>query len=219
MKIVNEVSIDLFPTFVKIVDFKIDRGLNRAVVSVARSRPEFNDACSDRNLLAEHFPWVATLRKKFDSALLMYLRELDPHRSSPVEVDAYMFLNYTTHGEFTPPHNHNGDADVVGIYYAQAPHVSERVGSYYYGMPEGMLVMHDSRPDCALDKRRPETADHYQIAPRVGRMVIHPASVTHFVSPIRGGHARVSVVCNFIIDRSSRRANYRTYALRTLAIG
>lgn len=219
MKPLKHMSLDLFPTHVTIVDYGSDAALNRRILTTARAHSEFNDVRTGKNLLAEQVTWVPVVKRMLDSALSIYLREVAPRRSLPKaeEVDAYMFLNYSKPGEFTPPHNHIGDADVTAIYYAHVPRVAEPPSSDYYRMPGGMFVLHDPRVDCPLDERGPETSDFYLVAPRAGRIVAHAASVTHSVSPNRGASCRLAVVCNYLIDYDLRSATYRTHYSREFA--
>jgi len=206
-------NLDLFPIRVKILDFDDDPDLNARVLSFIEAHPELNDSTTGRNLLAEEGDLACRLRAKFDFGLRLYLRELGLDASRPLEVDAYMFANYTRESSFTPYHDHLGDADFVAIYYA-ATHTYERedpAGSYY-AMDEGLLVLHAPRPDAAFDRRSLATRDHYKIYPRPNRMVIHPATLAHSVTASRGGK-RLAVTCNFIVERSSRMEGYVGYRL------
>jgi len=206
-------NLDLFPIRVKILDFDDDPDLNARVLSFIEAHPELNDSTTGRNLLAEEGDLACRLRAKFDFGLRLYLRELGLDASRPLEVDAYMFANYTRESSFTPYHDHLGDADFVAIYYA-ATHTYERedpAGSYY-AMDEGLLVLHAPRPDAAFDRRSLATRDHYKIYPRPNRMVIHPATLAHSVTASRGG-TRLAVTCNFIVERSSRMEGYVGYRL------
>ncbi len=209
-------DLDLFPVKVKILDFEEDEALNAAVLELVAAHPELNDSTTGRNLLDEAGDLAGRLRAKFDLGLRLYLKELGlggPAAGRPLEIDAYMFANHTQESSFTPVHDHLGDADFVAIYYART-HRYERedpAGSYY-AMDGGLLVLHDPRTDATFDRRGPATRDHYKIYPRPNRMVIHPGSLAHSVTPSRGG-TRLAVTCNFIVEKTSRLAGYRTYAL------
>lgn len=209
----NVTDLDLFPIKVKILDFDEDEELNSRILDFIAAHPEFNDSTTGRNLLLEHHELVCRLRSKFDTALKLYLRELGLGAGRPVEVDAYMFANYTRDSSFTPYHNHLGDADFVAIYYART-HAYEREnpGGSYYAMDEGLLVLHDPRIDPTFDRRGLETRDHYKIYPRPNRMVIHPGYLAHSVTASRGG-TRLAITCNYVVNKSSRVENYRTYEL------
>jgi hypothetical protein len=206
-------NLDLFPIRVKILDFDDDPDLNARMLEFVAAHPEFNDSTTGRNLLADAGELSCRLRAKFDLGLRLYLSELGLDASRPLEVDAYMFANYTHESSFTPYHDHLGDADFVAIYYA-ATHRYERedpAGSYY-AMDEGLLVLHGPRPDAVFDRRSPATRDHYKIYPRPNRMVIHPATLAHSVTASRGG-TRLAITCNFIVERSSRMEGYVGYRL------
>jgi hypothetical protein len=207
-------DLDLFPIRVKVLDFDDDPALNAGVLAFVEAHPDFNDSTTGRNLLAETGELACRLREKFNLGLRLYLRDLGLDVSRPLEVDAYMFTNYTRGSSFTPYHDHVGDADFVAIYYASA-HQYERedpAGSYY-AMDEGLLVLHaPSRPDAAFDRRSLATRDHYKIYPRPNRMVIQPGSLPHSVTASQGG-TRLAVTCNFIIGKSSRLEGYVGYRL------
>jgi hypothetical protein len=209
----NITDLNLFPIKVKILDFDEDEELNSRVLDFIAEHPEFNDSTTGRNLLLEDGELVCRLRSKFDTALKLYLRESGLDGGRPLEVDAYMFANYTQESSFTPYHNHLGDADFVAIYYART-HAYERenLEGSYYSMDEGLLVLHDPRIDATLDRRGLETRDHYRIYPRPNRMVIHPGYLAHSVTASRGG-TRLAITCNFVVNKSSRLENYRTYEL------
>ena len=156
---------------------------------------------------------MSPLRQKFDRGLMAYLRATRRPRNRPFEIDAYMFMNHTEQSSFTPWHDHIGDADIVAIYYAYAPEYATTDPSHsYYRMDEGLLVLHDRKPNWVMDYRRLEDADHYKIYPRANRMVIHPANIAHSVTPSRPC-TRVAVTCNFIIDTTSRWSDYVRYNL------
>jgi len=210
MRITN---LDLFPIRVKVLDFDDDPDLNARLLEFVAANPDLNDSTTGRNLLAETGDLVGRLRAKFDCGLRIYLRELGLDGGRPLEVDAYMFANYTCGSSFTPYHDHLGDADFVAIYYAST-HNYERedpAGSYY-AMAEGLLVLHAPRPEAVLDRRSLATRDHYKIYPRPNRMVIHPASLAHSVTASQGG-TRLAITCNFIVEKSSRLEGYVGYRL------
>jgi len=206
-------DLDLFPVKVKILDFDDDAELNARVAELVAAHPEFNDSTSERNLLLEAGDLVSRLKKRFDSGLRLYLRELGLDAGPSLEVEAYMFANYTSESSFTPYHDHLGEADFVAIYYAQAHrYAREDPASSYYAMDEGLLVLHDPRPDAYFDRRGLATRDHYKVYPRPNRMVIHPGSLAHSVTPSRGG-TRLAITCNFIVERASRLKGYQTYRM------
>lgn len=207
------VKLELFPTTAMIVDFPADDELNRQILDAAREVPEFNDSKSGRNLLSEPYPWVGALRERFDQGLNSYLRSTRRQPDRGFEISAYMFLNYTEASSFTPWHDHIGDADIVAIYYAYAPqYTTMNPGHSYYNMDEGLLVLHDRQPNWIMDHRRLEDADHYKIYPKANRMVIHPASIGHSVTPSRPC-TRVAVTYNCIINPTSRWSSYVKYNL------
>jgi len=208
----NVTDLDLFPIRVKILDFDDDPELNARALEFIAAHPEFNDSTTGRNLLAEAGELACRLRTKFDLGLRLYLRELGLDAGRPLEVDAYMFANYTRGSSFTPYHDHLGDADFVAIYYVST-HRYERedpAGSYY-AMDGGLLVLHAPRPGADFDRRSLATRDHYKIYPRPNRMVIHPASLAHSVTA--SGGTRLAVTCNFVVAKSSRLEGYVGYRL------
>ena len=209
----NVVNLELFPTRAMIIDFPADDELNRRILDAAREVPEFNDSKSGRNLLLEPYEWVGALRDRFDQGLNSYLRSTRRQPDRGFEISAYMFLNYTEVSSFTPWHDHIGDADIVAIYYAYAPQYATMDPSHsYYGMDEGLLVLHDRQPNWIADYRRLEDADHYKIYPQANRMVIHPANMAHSVTPSRPC-TRIAVTYNCIINPTSRWSSYSNYTL------
>lgn len=206
-------DLDLFPVKVMILDFDDDAELNARVIELASAQPELRDSVSGRNLLLEPGDLPGRLQAKFDLALRLYLRQLRLDVVPPVEVDAYVFVNYTSESSFVPYHDHLGDADFVAIYYAHA-HRYEREdpAGPYYAMDEGLLVLHDPRPDTIFDRRCLTTRDHYKVYPRPNRMVIHPGSLAHSVTPSSGG-TRLAVTCNFVVERSRRLNGYHKYRM------
>jgi len=206
-------DLNLFPVKVKILDFDDDAELNARLLELVSAHPEFNDSTSERNLLLAADEGVARVWERFDLGLRLYLRELGLEAPS-LDVDAYMFANYSRGASFTPYHNHLGEADLVAIYYAQAPgYEHEDPAAYYYAMDEGLLVLHDPRPDAFFDRRDPTTDDHYKIYPRPNRMVIHPASLAHSVTPSRSGTTRLAITCTFLLERSNRLKGYTSYRM------
>lgn len=209
----NVTDLDLFPIRVKVLDFEDDPDLNAQLLDFIAAHPELNDSGSGRNLLAERGEMVWRLRAKFDLGLRLYLRDLGVDDARPLEVDAYMFANYTHGSSFTPYHDHIGDADFVAIYYASThPYEREDPAGSYYAMDEGLLVLHAPRPSGDFDRRSLATNDHYKIYPCPNRMVIHPASLAHSVTPSQGG-LRLAITCNFVVDKSSRLEGYVGYRL------
>lgn len=206
-------DLDLFPVKVKILDFDDDAELNARVTELVSAHPEFNDSTLERNLLLEAGDLVGRLQKRFDFGLRLYLRELGLDVDRSLEVDAYMFANYSSESSFTPYHDHLGDADFVAIYYARTHrYAREDPASPYYAMDEGLLVLHDPRPDAIFDRRGLTTRDHYKVYPRPNRMVIHPGSLAHSVTPSSGG-TRLAITCNFIVEKSRRLKGYQTYRM------
>jgi len=205
-------DLDLFPVKVKVLDFDDDPELNAGVLAFVEAHPEFNDSTTGSNLLSRTGELACRLREKFNLGLRLYLRDLGLDLSRPLEVDAYMFTNYTRESSFTPYHDHVGDADFVAIYYAHThPYEREDPAGSYYAMDGGLLVLHaPSRPDVMFDRRSLATRDHYKIYPRPNRMVIHPGSLPHSVTASPGG-TRLAVTCNFIVDKSSRLEGYVGY--------
>jgi hypothetical protein len=208
----NVTDLDLFPIRVKVLDFEDDPDLNAQLLDFVTAHPELNDSGSGKNLLAESGEMVCRLRGKFDLGLRFYLRDLGLDSAS-LEVDAYMFANYTAGSSFTPVHDHLGDADFVAIYYASTYHYErEDPAGSYYEMDEGLLVLHAPRPDADFDRRTLVNSDHYKIYPRPNRMVIHPATLAHSVTASRGG-TRLAITCNFVVEKSSRLQGYVGYRL------
>jgi hypothetical protein len=205
-------DLDLFPIRVKVLDFEDAPDLNARLLDFIAAHPELNDSGSGKNLLTESGEMVGRLRARFDLGLRLYLRDLGL-KSASLEVDAHMFANYTRESSFTPYHDHVGDADFVAIYYASAyRYEREDPAGSYYEMDEGLLVLHAPRPDADFDRRSLVNSDHYKIYPRPNRMVIHPATLAHSVTPSKGG-TRLAITCNFVVDKSSRLAGYVGYRL------
>src|SRR3954468_10684620 len=153
-------DLDLFPVKVKVLDFDDDPELNAGVLAFVEAHPEFNDSTTGSNLLSRTGELACRLREKFNLGLRLYLRDLGLDLSRPLEVDAYMFANYTRGSSFTPYHDHLGDADFVAIYYASThPYEREDPAGSYYAMDEGLLVLHAPRSDALLDRRSPATRD------------------------------------------------------------
>jgi hypothetical protein len=205
-------SLDLFPTHVKIFDFEDDRVLNDALLNVARHRPELNSSTTGHSVLELDEPWVAKLRARYDQALRAYLGDTLPERKDPIEVEAYVFFNYTTQTSFTPVHDHLIEADLVAIYYAHAPEMEERHDNSYYAMDPGVLVLHDPRIDTRVDRRGLASRDHYRIFPRTNRMVLHPACMRHSVTP-NVAVERLAVTCMFTVNRHELFEGYSKYRL------
>lgn len=208
----NQINLNLFPSYVKIIDFDPAPQLNKSILDFAKKRPEFNDSTSNCNILEENCELSKELQLKFNEGLSAYLKDIYPERSNRFEVDAYMFLNYTEKSSFTPYHNHVGDGDLVAIYYASThQYEKENLLGSYYMLDKGLLILHDPRCD-TIDRRFAESQDHYKIYPKENRMIIQPATISHSVTPSDGG-TRLAVTCNFIINKSERLANYKTYNL------
>jgi len=214
-------DLDLFRTHVKIIDHEDDPELNSQIIELARRNADLNDSRTGCNLLRlDHLPVVSRLKSRFDLGLKLYLKAIRPRASEPFEVDAYMFINYTETSSFTPVHGHAPYSDLVAIYYACAPCPSkedqnlsyEALERSYYALDEGVLVLHHPDRLYGVDRRSVETSGHYVIYPRTNRMVIHPSSIEHSVSPNRGG-TRLAVTCDFVINKSQRWKNYLTYSL------
>lgn len=193
-------SLDLFPVHVKIFDFADDPSLNRALVEAARTDPELRSSITGKNVLARSDVWVEALRRRYDFALSAYLKDVFPGRTEHFDLESYVFFNYTDGSSFTPVHDHLIEADLVAIYYALAPIAEERHHTSYYAMDEGVLVLHDPRADARVDRRGIASRDHYRIYPRTNRLVVHPASLRHSVTPSRG-FERLAVTCTVTVNR------------------
>ncbi len=201
MPIVRTQSLDLFPVHVKVFDFDDAPELNRALLDAARRCPELLTSTSGKSALERDDAWVFGLRRRFDVALETYLTDAFPGRSEGFDLESYVFFNYTDGSSFTPVHDHLVEADLVAIYYAHAPIAEERHGTSYYAMDEGLLVLHDPRPDARVDRRGVASRDHYRIYPRENRLVVHPAGLRHSVTPSRG-YERLAVTCTVTVDRA-----------------
>ncbi len=200
-------SLDLFPVHVKVFDFDDAPDLNRALLDAARTDPELGSSVSGKNVLLRNDPWVGELRKRYDFALSSYLAEVFPSRAEPCDLESYVFFNYTKDSAFTPVHDHLVEADLVAIYYALAPMNEERHQTSYYALDEGVLVLHDPRLDASVDRRGLSSRDHYRIYPRSNRLVIHPASIRHSVTPSRG-YERLAVTCVTTVNRKELFTGY-----------
>jgi len=213
-------SLDLFPVRVSIFDFEDAPRLNRALLDAARTDPELRSSITGKSIFAREDTqenahenwWVAELRQRYDAALSAYLAGVYPERKEPFDLEAYGFFNYNEGAAFTPVHDHLIEADLVAIYYAHAPQQEERHASSYYAMHnDGVLVLHDPRPDARIDRRGLSTRDHYRIYPRTNRLVIHPAYLRHSVAP--SDFERLAVTCTVTIDRKDLFDGYVRYQL------
>ncbi|MBX3191501.1 MAG: hypothetical protein KF819_31185 [Labilithrix sp.] len=205
-------SFDLFPVHVKVFDFEDDPELNGALLRAAQSDPELSKSTTGKSVLQRTDAWVERLRARFDVALRGYLTDVHPDRRDPFDIEAYAFFNYTTGSSFTPVHDHLVEADLVAIYYALAPVREEQHDTSYYAMDEGLLVLHDPRADARVDRRNLSTRDHFRIHPRANRLVVHPASLRHSVTPSLG-FERLAVTCTVTVDRKDLFDGYVRYAL------
>lgn len=206
-------SHDLFPVHVKVFDFEDDPLLNDALVEAARTDPELRVSTSGKSVLERNDVWVERLRGRYDAALRAYLHDTQPGRTRPFDLEAYVFFNYTDGSSFTPVHDHLTEADLIAIYYAKAPAREERHDTSYYAMDEGVLVLHDSRADARTDRRGLASRDHFRIYPKTNRLVVHPASLRHSVTP-SSGFERLAVTCAVTVDRKDLFEGYVRYPLR-----
>lgn len=205
-------SFDLFPVHLKVFDFDDDPELNDALLHAARTEPELLTSTTGKSVLQRNDAWVEKLRGRYDAGLRAYLADVYPGRSEPFDLESYVFFNYTTGSAFTPVHDHLIEADLICIYYALAPEREERHDTSYYKLDEGLLVLHDPRADARVDRRRPETRDHFRVYPKANRLVIHPAHVRHSVTP-SVGYERLAVTCAVTVDRKDLFEGYVRYAL------
>lgn len=206
-------SLDLFPVHVKVFDFDDDPVLNAALLETARTEPDLLVSTSGKSVLQREDPWVARLRARFDAGIRTYLEAVYPARGEqPFDLEAYVFFNYTTTTAFTPVHDHLVEADLIAIYYALAPERDEHHDTSYYRLDEGLLVLHDPRAEASHDRRGPTTRDHYRIYPRTNRLVVHPASVRHSVTPSYG-YERLAVTCAVTVNRRDLFEGYVRYSL------
>lgn len=206
-------SHDLFHVHVKVFDFEDDPRLNDALVAAARSVPELRMSTSGKSVLDRDDDWVRRLRERYDVALRAFLRDTHPGRTRPFDLEAYVFFNYTDGSSFTPVHDHLIEADLIAIYYAKAPVRAERHDTSYYAMDEGILVLHDPRADARIDRRGLAHRDHFRIYPKTNRLVVHPASLRHSVTP-SSGLERLAVTCAVTVDREDLFEGYARYELR-----
>lgn len=191
---------DLFPVHVKVFDFDDDPDLNRSLLEAARRDPELRSSISGKSALARTDAWVGKLRERYEAGLAAYLKDTHPGREEGFDLESYCFFNYTDGSSFTPVHDHLIEADLIAIYYAHAPVAEERHETSYYAMDDAVLVLHDPRLDARMDKRGLHTRDHFRIYPRTNRLVIHPATVRHSVTPSRG-FERLAVTCTVTVNR------------------
>jgi len=206
-------SHDLFPVHVKVFDFDDDPALNDALVDAARTDPELRYSTSGKSVLERSDHWVEKLRSRYDAALRAYLHDVQPGRTRPFDLEAYVFFNYTDGSSFTPVHDHLVEADLIAIYYAKAPAREERHDTSYYAMDEGVLVLHDPRAEARADRRGLSSRDHFRIYPKTNRLVVHPAGVRHSVTP-SAGFERLAVTCAVTVDRRELFEGYVRYPLR-----
>jgi hypothetical protein len=202
-------SLDLFPTHVKIFDFEDDPDLNGALLTLARSDQSANSSLSGKSLLLRSEPWVGRLRAKLERALRAYLADLRSDRRD-FAIEAYAFLNYHDGEAFTPVHDHLIEADLVCIYYAKIDPIARR-GTSYYELDAGVLLLHDPRSDARVDHRS-HARDHYLIYPAANQMVVHPAYLRHSVAAGAAGE-RLAVTCTVTINRDDLFEGYVRFAL------
>jgi hypothetical protein len=91
-------------------------------------------------------------------------------------------------------HDHLVEADLVAIYQALAPAVKPREDAPYY------------------DRRDAHSRDHDRIHPRSTRLVVHPASIRHSVTPNRGME-RLAITCTVAVDRNDLFEEYVRHRL------
>jgi len=206
-------SHDLFHVHVKVFDFEDDPLLNDALVAAARSETELRVSTSGKSVLERGDDWARRLRARYAVALRAFLNDTHPGRTRPFDLEAYVFFNYTDGSSFTPVHDHLIEADLIAIYYATAPVREERHDTSYYAMDEGILVLHDPRADARTDRRGLAHRDHFRIYPKTNRLVVHPASLRHSVTP-SSGYERLAVTCAVTVDRKDLFEGYVRYELR-----
>jgi hypothetical protein len=205
-------SYDLFPELVHVSDFENDPTLNAELTEFARMNPHHNSSTSGCNLLDEPYPWAMQLNAIFVAGIGNYLREADPAGHLGRDVMMHVFFNYSANTAFTPVHNHLYDAHLVGIYYAKTPAADRGIAAAndYYALPPGTIVLCSHIPDGGdFDRRGPHTRPYFKIEAKTNRLIVHPATLNHFVTPTVQ-EERVSVTCNYVLSGHSFSGSYRS---------
>ena len=210
--IVATARYDLFPVLVHVSDLENDPALNARLVEFARTNPHHNSSTSGCNLLDEPYPWAGRLRAIFIAGISTYLQQADPEGHLGRNVMMHVFFNHTANSAFTPVHNHLYDAHLVGIYYAKTPDADRAIAAAddYYALPPGTLVLCNHVPDGGdFDRRGPHTRPYFKIAAKPNRLIVHPATLNHFVTPTVQ-EERLAVTCNYVLSGHSYSGNYRS---------
>lgn len=195
----------LFPTRLVSIQFPDVAGLNADLVAFFASDDGFQggfDMHPDSfNLLRleDRCPAIGRLRGLFRQGLAAWLRA--EGIGGAAGADVVLFSNYSTRGEFTSAHNHN--ADVVAVYYVQAP-TPDRPAVFvpgpdsdddYFAAEDGALLLHDPRFNANL--AAVGVRDYVKVFPRPGLMVLFPGFVWHSVTPHQGDRERLAISANF----------------------
>jgi hypothetical protein len=180
-----------FHRLVRVMDLDPDKGLNDKLLAVARSRPELSDSAGPNMALIAEW-WADRLVDKFMTCLRAYLKAMNTDKSP--QVGLHVFFSHTIDDSFVGCHDHVGDGDLVGIYYARVPaeatYAELPFGDGLYDPPPSSLVVYD--PGAAGCYFLP---DYQVICPLENRLIIHPSVCPHLVTP--GVGERLAVTCNF----------------------
>lgn len=203
----NVAEFALFPTRLLSIQFPDAESLNRDIVELFETRPEFQAGFDmhpgSLNLLrlADEYPCLARVRELFQNGLQqwLYVERIRGEWTADVTV----FSNLAAAGEATLVHNHG--AEVVGVYYVKAAETSrppvvlpDPDGDYdYFAEEDGALILHDPRFNANLAALR--STDYAKVFPRPGLMVLFPGYLWHSVTPHRGPGRRLSLSANFVL--------------------
>jgi hypothetical protein len=203
----RQTELTLFPTRVLTLEFAGAEALNAELYRFFTEYgpfqdPDFLKDGDAANLLdlADACPAVGRLKGMFLDGLRRWLAAEGV--AGDYTARLYMLSNFARTGEFTPAHNHA--AHVAGVYYVRVPSPGPRARraptpADYWAQDNGALILHDPRFNANLaDLSQP---GYEKVFPRPGLMVLFPGYLWHSVTPHRDAERRLSIACNFWLER------------------
>ena len=171
----------------QVIQREIDSIVDNLNFRKVSSWPSHNHSLSDptfKTSLFEQYPMSGTLGL-FNKTVDEYLNELHYNRSYKLEVKE-SWLTDTRKGEYTVPHNH-GAFDISGVYY------------YATNGEDGDIHFVNPSPITDTSKFINNT-QYIKYTPLVGRLILFPGWLTHFVNENETDSRRMSLSFNIQIE-------------------
>lgn len=205
----------LFPTYIHAVDFKFEGyeafnlDLAMALYRMRSRDPEgiFRSNMSGTwhskdTVFNECGEFGQKLGRMFHRsfAALAQKHALNPHPKDQYKMRMAAWCMMYREGGYASPHTHP-NCHLSGVYYVDVgePQEAQRLATNVNVVP-GSLEFLDTRSGIGQQMLAGHSLNPgFRAAPELGRMIVFPSGLPHFVHPVKGDGERIAVACNATI--------------------